>query len=190
VDPLPRILLHGTTAHLAEAIKAHGLQPRDGRGPFLCGDPERARGYAARASCLALAEADPDCDLANLPAALLVVVTVPATALLADPAHAGDYWLTDPSAATLRLETFDPAPWIDGPEDAQRFAKLMQRARDLEDQYGSARRGAAERLPDEEEAAPTRTTPSRARERAHIGNGPPTIARVEAAPPSTGTPLG
>ena len=188
MDPLPRILYHGSTAHLADAIEAHGLQPRAGRGPFLCGDPERARGYAVRASCLALAEAEADADhldLAHLPPALLVVATVPTAALLPDPAHSGDHWLTDPSAAEVRCERFDPAPWIASPAEARKYAKLMLRARDLEDQFGSARRRGAEGRP------PLADHPPARRERGpRYGNAAPTIARVNASPPSTGTRLG
>ncbi|MET0306299.1 MAG: hypothetical protein ABW196_08730 [Solirubrobacterales bacterium] len=178
MDALPRILYHGTTAHLAAAIKAHGLQPRDGQGPFLTGDPKRARGYAVRASCLALVDADPDADLASLPPALLVVVTTPSTALLRDPAHAGDYWLTDPNAATVRLETFDARPWIASPSDARTYARYMLKARAMEDRHGAARQRAAEGRPlaDEPQPASRRTLLDQAR--------PPDIR-----PPDLGKPL-
>jgi hypothetical protein len=144
MDPLPRILYHGTTTHLAKEIKAHGLQPRDGQGPFLTSDPKRARGYAVRASCLALAQADPTCDLAHLPPAVLVVATVPATALLRDLAHAGDYWLAAPTAAKLRLERFDARPFIASPSEAQTYARRMREAQAAEDRYGPMRRRHAE----------------------------------------------
>lgn len=185
------VLYHGTTAHLAPAIERAGLLPRDGLGPFLTSDPERARGYAVRASCLALADADPNCTLANLPTALLVVATVPTAALLPDPAHAGDYWLTDPSAAKVRCEPFDARPHITSASEARKYARWMQKARAIEDQHGKARRRAAEELrPEEKEATPTGTTPaSRRGERPHYGLAPE-VARVNAAPPDTGTPLG
>lgn len=188
MDPLPRILFHGTTAYLAEAIERHGLRPRDGRGPHVTGDPQRARRYGVRCSCLALLEGtDPSnhLDLANLPPAVLVVVTAPASALLRDPACAGDYWLTDPGAATVRLEAFDCRPFIHSVSEAVTFARYMLKARELEDTYGKARQSAAAEgrpLGDGEKPPRQRAIP--------IGNGPPTIARVEAAPPSTGMSLG
>ena len=148
------------------------MQPRDGCGPFLSGDPKRARGYAVRASCLALVDADPDADLANLPPALLVVVTAPRAALLRDPAHAGDYWLTDHRAATVRLETFDARPWIASPSEAATYAHYMLKARAMEDRHGAARRRAAEGRP--------------------LRDEPPASRRplaAEARPPDLGTPL-
>jgi hypothetical protein len=171
---------HGSSADLSAAIERHGLLPRDGAGPFLTRDPQRARGYGVRCSCFALAEADPDCDLAHLPAALLVVVSAPPTALLPDPANAADFWLIDPGAAKLKLEVFDARPWIASPAEARKYADLMLRARQLEDQWGSARRRRAEGKPPlADQDAPASRRPS------GPANGPPTIARV-----NTGTPLG
>ena len=78
---------------------------------------------------------------------MLVVATVPATALLRDPAHAGDYLLRDPKAATVRLETFDARPYITSVSECQMFARRMREAQATEDQYGAVRLGLADGKP-------------------------------------------
>jgi len=124
------IVYHGTTAALARAIRRAGLRPRDGLGPWVTSDEQRAAGYAVRAVCLALVEAGHADQPHRAAHAALLTVTADRRRLVADQADDSDYVVTGGAPpAWLTVTAFDARPWLPDAAGIREYAALALEAR-------------------------------------------------------------
>ncbi|MDP2711617.1 MAG: SEC-C metal-binding domain-containing protein [Solirubrobacteraceae bacterium] len=80
---------HGTCESRLTAIRRDGLRGQNGVGPFVTDDENRAAGYAVRATCVELHSRGLT-DVRRARRAVVLTLRVDRSALIADPAHAGD----------------------------------------------------------------------------------------------------